>query len=228
MEEGFPPPLYPQWCVVREMLADRGYVVPHEVADYESTYCVKTPQGTIVLRDALAMLCQHAATRESIMVLFYAPPDSTGKVNVDVMRALVGRLTGDCKHLIIVTPAWSPLTPPAKAHVEEVNRGRDLRVELFTEDELATNLTRHSRVGRAPLRGRPNVKRVTSTYVAPPPYVARTPGAAGTHLPCVDAMLDPVARYHGLQREDAPMGDALSIERASETAGKYVTHRVPI
>jgi len=208
------PPLYAQWRVVRAMLAARGYIMlADKTADeYTRDYC-DPEQPHVVLRDRLTQRHRHVQTRASVLVVFDAP--ASRKVGVDGVRVLMKRAGHhDERHLIVVLPSWTTITPAARKLIDEVNRERTFRLEVFMEDRVAFDVTQV----RYKRRRRTVESDASSTigvrYVPPPP-------PRKDYLPAIDVVKDPVALHYGMVEGNATSGTA-----NSETAGLYTSHRV--
>lgn len=210
-------PLYAQYKVMLQMLADRGYNVPElkTRAEYASKHCVNDS----VDRMSLTMQVQHREDRDNTMrVIFYS--NGTNKIGKKEALQVLGRI-GNNRRLIVVAPAFCVPTSQAKEVLHTHSRGDPstggIRIQWFTDEELAINVARDtSRTAkRRRLRydGPPN-----KAYVPPPRNVRKD---TKRHVPLMDAEKDPIARYYGVAH-----GQCLSSNAASETAGRYTSHRV--
>lgn len=109
--------------------------------------------------------------------------------------------------LVLILPIR--LNASAKKMVDLINRSAEaITVQVFEEDDLAVNITHHALV--------PKHIPLTEDEVA---KVLHANALVKSQLPRL-LSTDPVARYYGLRH-----GDTVRIERASTSAGVYVTYR---
>ena len=101
------------------------------------------------------------------------------------------------------------MTP--SAHKARSDFGKVMDLQIFHEDELCIDITKHTYVPKHILMTDDEKKELLARY-----------RIKECQLPKIQRK-DPVARYMGLK-----MGQVVKIIRASETAGKYITYRVCI
>ena len=106
--------------------------------------------------------------------------------------------------IIIISGKFSQ---QAKQKINEINS--QIQVETFTLGELVVNITEHELVPKHILLKKEEKANLLKRYKIKP-----------HQLPKI-FVTDPVARYHGLKRDDV-----VKIVRVSETAGKYITYRI--
>jgi DNA-directed RNA polymerase I, II, and III subunit RPABC1 len=171
---------------VREMLRDRGYT---EI-DEES-------HDRIVARND---------NSEKVLVYFVYDV----KVSVKRMKTIKDIIDEDTnKYMCLVLVYKSSITTFAKQFIStDVN---DLNVQVFSENELSFNITKHELVPKHEVLTPIQKKAVMTQYKT----VAK-------HFPMVLSS-DPVVRYYG-----ALPGTMMRITRKSPTAGEYVLYRVVV
>jgi hypothetical protein len=213
------PPLYAQYKVILEMLADRGYVAPplKTPDEYELAFCARTDKNLLYVdRNKLTMQATHMDRTHTIRVLFH--DNGLNKTGKKELESLVRR-AGDNLKLIIVAPAFCKPTPQAAAILHQLSRtSSKTTVQWICEEELAINIVRAT--GRFTKRHRIDRESevLTRRYV-PPPATVRT--SVTRHMPALDVDKDPVACYYGIGH-----GKSISRNGPSETAGRYTMHRV--
>jgi hypothetical protein len=126
---------------VAEMVTDRGYVVvedwcPKRLDDFRSRF---TPTGVHIDREKMMLYCRHSSTQESLLVFF------NGDASVDTKKVREyerkAREEG-CVSVILVTAG--KLNPPTKKLVESLVREQpSLAMQVFHEDDLVVNITKH-------------------------------------------------------------------------------------
>ena len=192
------------WMVyrtVREMVQDRGYtnlLTGHAVLDRDHFATLLVSNGTIE-KDDLTFSCENPKTHAILMVLF-AKEDSIG---IKPVVTLIEKMTIDkMRHCILVYP--KSVTAPAKKHILKC---KGLRIELFSEDELVINISKHKLMPKHTLLSSGAKKELLARFKE-------------TQLPRI-LPTDPMAKYLGTRR-----GDVVRIIRRSETAGQCMMFRV--
>merc|ERR1711907_399440 len=188
---------------VLEMLDDRGYVV--EKDDMKETYeQFKEPVDKKEMT-LLVPLKSSPASEDSIFVFF--PEDE--KVGVKKIKEYAENMKeADCNKAILVCA--QDLTPFARSALEDVFKPK-FNIEAFKEEELIVNITKHVLVPKHQVLTEEQKKNLLKRYRGSDPQLPRI------------QFDDPIARYFGLKK-----GEVVKIERASATAGKYVTYRLCI
>lgn len=194
--------LWKVYRTVHEMVGDRGYLVSTAelnmgLDEFKDQYC----RSGAVDRQALVFLVQHSTQDEQLLV-FFAEDETVG---IKPIRRICERMIaqGIMKGILIYQ---KNLTPSAQKVVQEMQP--KYMLELFQEQELLVNITRHVLVPEHQVLV-PEAKKTLLTR-----YRLKE-----TQLPRIQQS-DPIARYYGLAR-----GQVVKIIRPSETAGKYVTYR---
>lgn len=186
---------------VREMVADRGYsqqLTGHVVETREQFMSLLVSNGTLE-KDDLAFNCRNPDDRAIMMVVF-AKDESIG---IKPIVALLEQMATDkMRHCLFIYP--KSVTAPAKKHIL---KGK-LWIELFSEDELVMNITRHKLMP----------KHTLLTAQEKEQFLVQS-GVKETQLPRI-LPTDPMAKYLGARR-----GDVIRIVRRSETAGKSIMYR---
>ncbi|KIR51523.1 DNA-directed RNA polymerase I, II, and III subunit RPABC1 [Cryptococcus gattii Ru294] len=103
---------------------------------------------------------------------------------------------------------WSEkMSPAAKKTLQEMQS--EYHLEDFPESDLLVNITKHFLVPKHTIMKPEEKSALIKRY-----------RLKETQLPRI-MVTDPVAKYYGLKR-----GQVMKIERASETAGRYITYRI--
>lgn len=194
---------------VLEMLSDRGFAVLNSDEDlnlsrenFETQF-----QASNYNRESLTMLrTKRDDDQEQIFVFF--PDEERGKaLGVAPISDKSERMEHDgVRRAILVLQTG--LTPPAKNAIEKLSAGDRCVMEVFLENELLVNITRHELVPKHEVMTPEEKSRLLVRYKL-----------KESQLPRIQKT-DPVARYYGLNH-----GQVVKISRPSETAGRYVTYR---
>eukprot|EP00002_Diphylleia_rotans_P004323 TRINITY_DN13149_c0_g1_i1.p1 TRINITY_DN13149_c0_g1~~TRINITY_DN13149_c0_g1_i1.p1 ORF type:complete len:210 (+),score=58.65 TRINITY_DN13149_c0_g1_i1:49-678(+) len=193
---------------VMEMLNDRNYIVADtdfrmSLEEFRDAYRSSTSENS-VNRDLLTLLVSHRDD-PNLQVYVFFPEDA--KVKSELVNLLVERMKkNEVKTAILVVQ--QKLT---SISMRQLEKHPDLRFEVFVEDELVVNITRHEFVPtHIPLNAEKK-KELLERYKL-----------KESQLPRIRKD-DPVAKYFGLQPQDV-----VKIIRKSETAGRYVTYRLVV
>lgn len=202
--------LYRVRRTVLEMLSDRGYAVLNTTEDLNLSKedFQAAMQTANFNRESLTMLRQRRDNPADQIFVFF-PDEMRGKsVGVDVVSALTKRMESNGVNNGIMV-LQTGLTPTAKGAVEKMSASGRCLLEVFMENELLVNITRHQLVPIHELLSEPSKHALLRRYKL-----------KESQLPRIQRS-DPIARYYGL----VP-GNVVKITRPSETAGRYVTYRL--
>lgn len=195
---------------VLELLSDRGFAVLDTEED---------------LRQPPEVFKEHFVTanynRESLTLLRQKRDDASDQIYVffpdEVRNKLLGvkpisdkaeRMEKDgVRRAIIILQTG--LTPYAKSAVEKLSASDRCKMEVFLENELIVNITKHILVPKHEVLHDEAKRALLRRYKL-----------KESQLPRIQKS-DPIARYYGLAH-----GQVVKITRPSETAGRYVTYRL--
>jgi DNA-directed RNA polymerases I, II, and III subunit RPABC1 len=172
---------------ILELLRDRGYIVLDNEQDLEMTRD-EFSQRFIAAngsRESLTMLKQKADDPNDQIYVFF-PEEAKGKsVGVKPITAKVDRMERDRIDRAIMI-LQTGLTPHAKQAVERLSAGQRLRMEVFFENELLVNITRHILVPTHEVMSEEDKRALLKRYKL-----------KESQLPRIQRS-DPIARYYGL------------------------------
>eukprot|EP01027_Heterolobosea_sp_BB2_P022871 GEZU01033746.1.p1 GENE.GEZU01033746.1~~GEZU01033746.1.p1 ORF type:complete len:217 (-),score=31.81 GEZU01033746.1:218-868(-) len=202
---------------VLQMLKDRGYIVVDKdlnmtVDEFGELFGEKGQGGNIhgvgqtINREAITILSQKQVDPAAQIFVFFP---SEQKIGVQPIRRYHTRMKENgVFRAIMVVP--SSITPMARQAVAQL-KTKNFVIEEFKEGELLVNITQHVLVPKHVPLSNEEKQALLQRYKLKP-----------TQLPRIQ-VVDPVARYYGLQR-----GQVVKIIRPSETAGRYVTYRIVV
>uniref|UniRef100_A0A7R9TM45 DNA-directed RNA polymerases I, II, and III subunit RPABC1 n=1 Tax=Prasinoderma coloniale TaxID=156133 RepID=A0A7R9TM45_9VIRI len=187
-----------------EMLVARDYLLERKEVemtkeDFEKEY---VKDGKLDRENLTAFAKKKDDPTEQIFVFF---PDEA-KVGVAKIKKFAERMKNEQVFRAIMVVQQS-LTPFAKQCLVEM--APKYILEVFQEQELLVNITRHTLVPTHQILSDDEKKTLLERYKV-----------KETQLPRVQHS-DPVARFYGLNR-----GQVVRIIRPSETAGRYVMYRI--
>merc|ERR1719265_303662 len=194
---------------VFEMLQARGYQVGEKFMeerkeDFEAQLNAARAEGAG--RERFIILVHKKTAIDDQLIVFF--PEENKRVGVKPIRILAEKMDErKIKEAILVVR--QPLTPLANSAINEAMS--KLRIEVFHENELIINITKHDLVSQHVPLSEEEKQSLLQRYQIKP-----------TQLPRVQ-LVDPVARYFGLRRDQV-----VKIIRPSETAGRYVTYRLVV
>lgn len=189
---------------VLEMLRDRGHRVDDAAfltrSDFGSRVNAVMAEGR---GDDFTIVTQDEVNKDRVIVFF---PEST-KLGKQSFRDLVKKMTNlNLTHCIMVikggvSPAVNKLVTTLNVH--------KYRTELFFDEELVVNITKHKMVPKHVALTKQEKQDILDKY-----------SVTDAQLPRIKQS-DVVSRYYGFRR-----GQLIQITRDSDTAGKYVTYRI--
>merc|ERR1740121_1114459 len=166
----------------------------------------KSAQDENAGREKFIILVHKEQDPEQQLIVFF--PEENKRVGVKPIRVLAEKMD-EKKIREAILVVRQPLTPLARTAVTEAMS--KMRIEVFHENELIVNITKHELVPQhVPLNEDEKQQLLTR-------YKLKT-----TQLPRMQ-LSDPIARYFGMEREQV-----VKIIRSSETAGRYVTYRLVV
>lgn len=199
--------LYKMWRVRRTVLQlchDRGYLIVQDELD-ETFDMFKSKFNGQPTREELTLLCAHNNNVNDKMYVFF--PDDP-KIGVKVVQQYAIKMEEDqVQRAIVIVRAG--LTPSAKQAMK--NLGPEYVMEDFLESEMLINITEHELVPQHILLTVEEKEELFSRYKLKESQLMKM------------LTTDPVARYYGFKR-----GQVIKIIRNSDTAGRYVTHRLVV
>lgn len=207
------------WRTIHEMVADRGYEISEEeynwtLEEFRYKYCDSEgrPQRKALsfkANPSAKMLETHASLKPGV-------PSDCGPIWVEFLpdlsigvkqaKAFVHRVKDSNFHTGIMVCINAPTAASLKsfAAVE-----KEVTVEIFLEENLLVNITKHELVPKHILLSRAEKKALLQRY-----------RLKESQLPRIQKD-DPVARYFGLKK-----GNVVKIIRKSETSGRYASYRL--
>jgi len=200
--------LYKMWRVRRTVLQlchDRGYLITQDELDetleqFKLHYDHVKPD-----RSELTILCAQHNNFDDKMFVFF--PDEP-KIGVKAVQNYVARMQEEGANRAIIIVRMG-LTPSAKQAMRNV--APEYIVEDFLESEMLINITEHELVPQHILLTIEEKEELFSRYRLKESQLMKM------------LTTDPVARYYGYKR-----GQVIKIIRNSDTAGRYVTHRLVV
>ncbi len=204
-------PLYNIYCVLHDMLRDRGYIVPakNKTPEEYALDFYEADTGELH-RDRMTMSLIHAQDRTKNIRVFFIALGPGNKVGKKELGQILAHLDEIRTRAIIVLSNENSVTAHAARFVDDMNRSGKVHVQIFTEGELETNQTLAGKLARSyAVLSNPEKEAVLKRY---PPSVRKLPVVASN---------DFLAKYFGMQHQDV-----LKCVRASETAGMYSTYKL--
>lgn len=200
--------LYKLWRIRRTVLQlchDRGYLITQDELEETFEQFKQQHNGVVPERSELTILCTHHNNIDDKMIVFF--PDEP-KIGVKTIQNYVAKMEADKVGKAIVVVRMG-LTPSAKQAMKEI--GPIYVMEDFLESEMLINITEHELVPQHILLNAEEKEELFSRYKLKESQLMKM------------LATDPVARYYGYKR-----GQVIKIIRKSDTAGRYVTHRLVV
>lgn len=202
--------LYRVRRTVLELLSHRGYAILDNDED------LKLPRETFETmwananynREWLTMLKQKQDDAGDQIYVFFPDETRNKALGVRPIADKANRMERDNVNRAIII-LQTGLTPYARQAVERVNDAGRFRMEVFLENEMLVNITKHQLVPQHTVLSPEDKKALLVRYKL-----------KESQLPRIQKT-DPIARYYGLVH-----GQVVKITRPSETAGRYVTYRL--
>lgn len=204
--------IYKLWRIRKTVLNlchDRGYLIAQEELDqtldeFKDEFLGKLGLGKPTRAD-LTVLCAHNDDPTDQMFVFF--PDEP-KIGIKQIQSYVAKMEAEKVRRAIVIVRQG-LTPSARQAMKEV--GPTFIMEEFLESEMLINITEHELVPQHILLTTEEKEELFSRYKLKENQLMKMLAS------------DPVARYYGYKR-----GQVIKIIRKSDTAGRYVTHRLVV
>lgn len=208
-----------------EMMIDRKYdvamsMVPETFEEFMERYVdeivvdaaeaggVGGRRKKVIRRDRMTLPCERTmadGAEAQHAVVFFCSPNGLTSAFIKATLDIAAR--DGCQRIIFVTP--NKPNAVVKKNVDTNNRSENaIHMEVFEEDDLAVNITKHELVPKHTPLEPDELKAVLQAHAL-----------ELNQLPRILAS-DPVATYFGLER-----GKVVRIERKSDSAGVYVTYR---
>lgn len=200
--------LYKMWRIrhtVLQLCHDRGYLITQDELEetfeqFKAQYDQQKPD-----RSELTVLCAHHNNINDKMFVFF--PDEP-KIGIKTVQTYVMKMEEEQVNRAIVIVKMG-LTPSAKQAMRNI--GPEYTMEDFLESEMLINITEHELVPQHVLLTTEEKEELFSRYRLKESQLMKM------------LTTDPVARYYGYKR-----GQVIKIIRKSDTAGRYVTHRLVV
>lgn len=159
-------------------------------------------------RESLTLLRQKRDDASDQIYVFFPDEVRNKLLGVKPISDKAERMEKDgVRRAIIILQTG--LTPYAKSAVEKLSASDRCKMEVFLENELIVNITKHILVPKHEVLHDEAKRALLRRYKL-----------KESQLPRIQKS-DPIARYYGLAH-----GQVVKITRPSETAGRYVTYRL--
>lgn len=200
--------VYKLWRVkhtVLQLCHDRGYLITQDELDESFENFRAKYENGLPNRSEMTILCAHHNNIDDKMFVFF--PDEP-KIGIKTVQNYVVRMEEEkvSRAIVIVRQG---LTPSAKQAMKNV--GPEYVMEDFLESEMLINITEHELVPQHVLLTVEEKEELFARYKLKESQLMKLLSS------------DPVARYYGYKK-----GQVIKIIRKSDTAGRYVTHRLVI
>lgn len=194
---------------IMNLCHDRGYLISQDelnqsLEEFKREFGDK-PSENKPARSDLTVLCAHNDNATDRMFVFF--PEEP-KIGINTIKSFCTRMQdeGISRAIIIVQQG---MTPSAKQAMKNV--APEFILEDFLESEMLINITEHELVPQHILLSKEEKEELFARYKLKESQLMKM------------LTSDPVARYYGYKR-----GQVIKIVRKSDTAGRYVTHRLVV
>lgn len=202
------PEFYKIWRVratVLQLCHDRGYLIRQDELDQSLDEFKRQYNGQRPERSELTILCAHNNDKSNKMLVFFADEP---KIGLQKIQTYWTRMKEEqVPNAIIIVQTG--ITPSAKQALRDIASTHSL--EYFLESEMLINITEHELVPQHIRLNAEEKEELFSRYKLKDSQLMKL------------LSTDPIARYYGYKR-----GEVIKIIRKSETAGRYVTHRLVV
>ncbi|RXK40663.1 DNA-directed RNA polymerase I, II, and III subunit RPABC1 [Tremella mesenterica] len=198
---------------VHEMVRDRGYLVAeYEIEQsFEDFKDAHGSSGVVEMkkelinnsRNNMHFTCDHSERTGDRLLVWFCPERNVPKSSIKIFLGQMEHRSAN-KGILI-----HPDKMGSAANKAMMEMQAEYHLESFSEADLLVNITRHFLVPKHTIM-RPEEKAA----------LIKRYRLKETQLPRI-MITDPVAKYYGMRR-----GQVMKIERASETAGRYITYRI--
>eukprot|EP00899_Mesostigma_viride_P010127 jgi/Mesvir1/19115/Mv12858-RA.1 len=207
--------LYRARQTVMQMLCDRDYLILTADLDMTKDQFVENFSEEPRREQLTIFAPKKNDPADKIFVFF---PEEA-KVGVKTIKQYAEQMTRESvmSAILVVQQGLTPFARTCLAEFNATKRSSDedgggslkqFRLEVFEENELLFNLTKHYLVPKHYLLTPEEEQHLLHRYKVKKEQLPRM------------QVTDPVARYYGMHR-----GNICKIIRASETAGRYITYR---
>ncbi|CAD8091010.1 unnamed protein product [Paramecium primaurelia] len=207
---------YKVFQTLASMIRQRGYFesTPVILVEDESFELFEAKYRTQTLPQSIVCFKREDET-DKLLIIFYT---KQAALSFEEAKKYVQDFTNrQVKSIIMVFPTDPFATKPqivdkkARLFIDQVNSTQTYSFELFGEDDLVYDVTKHELVPQHIILNDNEKELLLKKY-----------GLVDNQLPRI-LQSDPIARFLGLHH-----GDVVKIIRKSETAGLYVTYRIAI
>jgi DNA-directed RNA polymerase subunit H (RpoH/RPB5) len=196
-----------------EMIRDRGYDVTEELGllevserDFYQHYGTHAEQNGVSLRSLMSRLYEKPGQEDKVLV-FYVEPPSGKQIGIDTIKDLISLLRHyQCNNGIIIGEA-----PPSTQALEELRKVPLLHVQIFNDNELMYNPTKHYLVPKHRALSEEEAKVFLEENKL---YITRMPSL----LVNTGKMVDPIAKWY-----DFRPGQIIEITRENSAFETDVT-----
>ncbi|CAD8119474.1 unnamed protein product [Paramecium sonneborni] len=206
---------YKVFQTLASMIRQRGFIEPTKILDEDESWeQFEAKYRTDALPNRIICFKREDET-DKLLIIFYTK--QAALTLDDAKKIIVDFTNHQIKRLIMVFPTDPFATKPqivdkkARLFIDQVNSIQTYSFELFGEDDLVYDVTKHELVPQHIILNEKEKELLQRKY-----------GLVDNQLPRI-LQSDPIAKFLGLHH-----GDVVKIIRKSETAGLYVTYRIAI